>query len=97
MSRVAAVWKYYGYTGQERRRPAGGGGLDRRPPGTAEQERRIGHRPGDDHDKGDRHHGQQQQVDRVADVVGEEAPHEHERSHRGTALPSRTSTMRSKR
>jgi len=86
----------HGNPGQERRRPSGAGGFHR---GAlpAKEFGRVGQTGSDDDNEHHRHHREQQQVDRVADIVGQEPAGEHENAHRGTALPSRKSMMRSNR
>src|SRR6266567_3219921 len=69
--------------------------------GAAEQLGGVGQRTGGHDHEHQRDQHQDQKVDRVAHVVGEEPAHEQagrgDRGHRGTALPSRRSMMRSKR
>src|SRR5665811_1784804 len=83
---------------QETGRPAGGDGLDGGVvAGAAEKPRRIRNSGGCVHDKHNRNQRQEQEVGPVPHVVAEEPVHQQRGRHLGTVLPSRTSTIRSKR
>lgn len=87
----------HGDGGNEAGGPSGGCGLHGRSARAAEQLGRIGQGTGG-HD--DEHHGDQheyQQVHWGARRVGQETPDEQGGGHRGTACPSRSWMMRSKR
>ena len=97
VSRVAAVWKYMAMPARNAAAQPAVAVSTAGPPAPPSSLAASAMAAGHDDDEHHRHDREQQQVDRVADVVGQEPADEDQGGHRGTARPSVISTMRSKR